>query len=157
MLWHHQTPTTRMSSAGHGGEWGAKGAVRAGCHVIGTTRVSALGFGCGRQVSRDRQAEFRSPATSVAEVTTRLRQFTSELTVALAGLSSESLDERLVPAAELWGTSPIRVISRREALIESLRHAALHLGELRLTHDLVVGADSGRQLPEDGDHSKLAW
>jgi len=115
-------------------------------HVIGTTRVYALGFGCGRQVSRDRDAEFRSPATSVDDVTTRLRQFTRELTVALAGLSSESLDERLLPAAELWGSGPIREISRREALIESLRHAALHLGELRLTQDLVVGAGSGRQL-----------
>lgn len=118
-------------------------------HVIGTTRVYALGFGCGRQVSRDRQAEFRSPATSVAEVTTRLRQTARELTVALTELSPESLDERLLPTAELWGSSPIREISRREALIESLRHAALHLGELRLTHDLVVRANSGRQPPED--------
>ena len=55
-------------------------------HVIGTTRVYALGFGCGSQVSRDRHGEFKSPPTSVDEVTTRLRQFTRELTVALAGL-----------------------------------------------------------------------
>ena len=34
-----------------------------------------------------------------------------------------------------------------------LCHAALQLGELRLTHDLVVGADSGRQLPKHGDRS----
>ena len=50
----------------------------------------------------------------------------------------ETLDKRLIPARELWGTGPIREISRRDALIHSLRHAALHLGELRLTRDLVV-------------------
>ncbi len=107
-------------------------------HVIEATRVYALGFGCGRSVSRDRQAEFESPVTSVEEVTQRLRTLDDELEAALSILASETLDDRLIPARELWGTGPIREISRREALIESVRHAALHLGELRLTRDLVA-------------------
>ncbi len=31
-----------------------------------------------------------------------------------------------------------REISGRDALVESIRHAALHLGELRLTRDLAL-------------------
>lgn len=111
-------------------------------HVIESTRVYALGFGCGNSVSRDRQAEFRSAATSVEEVTQRLRTLDNELKQALSVLASAKLDERLIPARELWGTGPIREISRREALIESIRHAAIHLGELRLTRDLVVAAEA---------------
>lgn len=110
-------------------------------HVIEATRVYALGFGCGRQVSRNRQAEFESPATSIDEVTERLRNLDGELRAAFGELTPEKLDERLVPTRELWGTGLVREISRREALIESVRHAALHLGELRLTRDLVVATD----------------
>lgn len=107
-------------------------------HTIQATRVYALGFGCGKPICRDRQAEFDSPATSVAEVTARLQDLATQLHAELSELAPEFLDERLTPSCELWGTSPIREISRREALVESVRHAALHLGELRLTRDLVV-------------------
>jgi hypothetical protein len=30
-------------------------------------------------------------------------------------------------------------MSRRQAIVDSIRHAALHLGELRLTRDLIAG------------------
>ena len=66
-----------------------------------------------------------------------LGQLVGEITTALATLAPAMLDERLRPAQELWGTGQVREISRREALVESMRHAALHLGELRLTHDLA--------------------
>lgn len=112
-------------------------------HVIAATQVYALGFGCGKPVSRNRQAEFESPATSVAEVTARLRNLAEQLAVGLTHLASDTLDERLLPTPELAGTGPAREISRRQALIESIRHAALHLGELRMTRDLVIGSDSG--------------
>lgn len=107
-------------------------------HVLEATRVYALGFGCRRPVSRDRQREFEAPATSLEEVGRRLRDLDDELGAALSELAQEALDERLTPARELWGTGSIREISRREALIESVRHAAVHLGELRLTRDLVT-------------------
>lgn len=42
------------------------------------------------------------------------------------------------PPQELWGTGRPREIFRREALVESIRHAAIHLGELRLTRSLAV-------------------
>src|SRR5256885_2149783 len=44
----------------------------------------------------------------------------------------------LAPPQALGGGAPPHEISRRDALVESIRHAALHLGELRLTRDLAV-------------------
>jgi Protein of unknown function (DUF664) len=106
-------------------------------HVVGSTRVYALGFGCDRRVIRDRSAELIASGSSSQDLVTALGQLADEITTALATLTPATLDERLWPAQELWGTGQVREISRREALVESIRHAALHLGELRLTRDLA--------------------
>ena len=61
-----------------------------------------------------------------------------EIRTALTSLRPEELDERLVPPQELWDETEVaREITRREAFIISIMHAALHLGELRLTSDLA--------------------
>ena len=63
---------------------------------------------------------------------------TDAIRTALASLRPEELDERLLPPQELRGETEVaREITRREAFIMSIRHAALHLGELRLTSDLA--------------------
>lgn len=111
-------------------------------HVIGATQAYALGLGCNRPVSRDRPAEFGSMPTTVEDVVERLERLVAEVTEALSALAPQSLDEGLLPSPETWGTGLSHEISRRAALIESIRHAALHLGELRLTRDLVVAAES---------------
>jgi DinB family protein len=107
-------------------------------HVVGSTRVYALGFGCGRPVARDRAAEFAAAGADPGELVATIRQLARELDAALAALPPAELDMRIVPAQELWGTGQPREISRRDALVESIRHGALHLGELRLTRDLAV-------------------
>jgi DinB superfamily len=107
-------------------------------HVVSATRVYALGFGCGRPVSRDRPAEFAaagsSPETLLADVASLAR----ELETALRAMPPAELERRTLPSQELWGTGAPHELSRREALVESIRHAALHLGELRLTRDLAL-------------------
>jgi hypothetical protein len=104
-------------------------------HVIETTR----GFGCGLPAARDRKAEFESPPTSVDDAPSRLRDLERELTVELSRPDPRRLDERWLPPRKLWGTGPIREITRREGMVEGLRYAALHLGELRLTRDQMLG------------------
>ena len=104
---------------------------------MGCTRVYALGFGCGQTVTRDRSAEFVASGSSSQDLVIALGQLADEITTALATLAPATLDECLWPTRELWGTGQVREFSRREALVESIRHAALHLGELRLTHDLA--------------------
>ena len=107
-------------------------------HVVAATRVYALGFGCGRPVQRDRQAEFTGSGHDSAEVIAHVEAFAAELRRGLAALTAPDLERRLRPPRELWGTGDIHEISARDALVESIRHAALHLGELRLTRDLAT-------------------
>jgi hypothetical protein len=107
-------------------------------HVLSSTRVYALGFGCGHPVQRDRDSEFTAWGTDAEELIAKLRGLQQAITVALAALAPAALDERLLPSPELWGTGETHEISRREALVESIRHAAIHLGELRLTRDLAI-------------------
>lgn len=109
-------------------------------HVVGSTSVYALGFACGREVTRDRAAEFLASGTDARELIGAIRQLQRKIGDALGRLTAGTLDERIVPPPNLWGTGEPREISRREALVESIRHAALHLGELRLTRDLATEA-----------------
>jgi hypothetical protein len=106
-------------------------------HVVAATRVYALGFGCAQPVQRDRPAEFAGSGHDAIQVIARVEAFAAEVRRAMAALTAGDLDRRLEPARELWGTGEIHEISARDALVESIRHAALHLGELRLTRDLA--------------------
>jgi hypothetical protein len=112
-------------------------------HVAAATRVYALGFGCGQPVARDRPAEFAAAGIPVDRLIALLDGVARDLDAALAGLTAADLDHRFTPPQALWGTTPAHEISRRDALVESLRHAALHLGELRLTRDLARQATGG--------------
>jgi DinB family protein len=116
-------------------------------HVVGSTRVYALGFGCGRQVERDRAAEFAAAGADPAELVATIRQLAREVDAALAALGPSELDMLIVPPPELWGTGRPHSISRRDALVESIRHGALHLGELRLTRDLAVRSPASPRGP----------
>ncbi len=115
----------------------ANGAGAIVTHVLSCTRVYVLGFGCGQGVTRDRQ-EFLARDTSADELISATRLLAAEIESALVALEPRALDRRLLPSAELFGevTRP-REISARDAIVESIRHAAIHLGELRLTHDLA--------------------
>jgi hypothetical protein len=109
-------------------------------HVIGSTSVYALGFGCGQDVTRDRAAEFAASGTEAEALIVAIRQLQRKIGDGLGRLTAGALDERILPPPGLWGTGEPREIFRREALVESIRHAALHLGELRLTRDLATAA-----------------
>ena len=106
-------------------------------HVAAVTRVYALGFGCGQPVQRDRPGEFEGAGRDAAEVSAHVEALAADITHALGALAARDLDRRLSPPRELWGTGELHEISARDALVESIRHAALHLGELRLTRDLA--------------------
>jgi hypothetical protein len=121
----------------------ANSAYAIAAHVAGSTRVYALGFGCGQPVARDRGAELAARGDAAGPPMAALRQLAAEIDGALAALPASRLDERLVPPRELWGTGEPRDVSRRDALVESIRHAALHLGELRLTRDMALALAPG--------------
>lgn len=107
-------------------------------HLVGSTRVYVLGFGCGRQVTRNRDAEFAAPTASARQLVLKVQQLSDEVQAALKQLQPSLLDRRTLPSKELWGTGQPREISGRQAIVEAIRHAAIHLGELRLTRDLAL-------------------
>ncbi|MGH2587875.1 MAG: DinB family protein [Dehalococcoidia bacterium] len=107
-------------------------------HIVGSTRVFALGFGCAQPVSRDRQAEFAASGQDARAIVRQLRGLAEEIRNALAVLPSDGLDRRMVPSQELWGAGSPPEMSARDAIVESIRHAGIHLGELRLTRHLAV-------------------
>jgi hypothetical protein len=74
-----------------------------------------------------------------------------QICVSLDGLTATQFNWRPSASANLRGTGAPREISRREALVESIRHGALHVGELRLTRDLAAkrrGCQRARRLPD---------
>ncbi|HYE92195.1 MAG TPA: DinB family protein [Terriglobales bacterium] len=123
----------------------ANSAAAIATHVAAATRVYALGFGCGRPVTRDRASEFASSAPDGGALSAALAALAAELSAAVSVLSAADLDRRLRPSRELWGTGDIHEISARDALVESIRHAGVHLGELRLTRDLALRHATDRQ------------
>ena len=106
-------------------------------HVLGNVRAWILGIACGQPLSRDRPAEFASsgPYGALAKVASALLD---EINEALAALDPSTLNDRFVPAQELWGEGQPHEISRREALAHVLEHAAMHLGQIHVTRDFVL-------------------
>lgn len=106
-------------------------------HVCGNARAWVLGIVCGQNLRRDRPAEFGSVGTYEA-LRKESGMLSGEVESALATLDLQRLSERLVPSQELWGEGEPHQISVREALAHVLEHAAMHLGQIQVTRDLVT-------------------
>jgi uncharacterized damage-inducible protein DinB len=106
-------------------------------HVLGNVRAWVLGIACGQPLSRDRPAEFASSGAYDA-LGRAASALSDEINDALAGLDPSTLDDRFMPAQELWGEGEPHEISRREALAHVLEHASVHLGHIHVTRDLVL-------------------
>jgi hypothetical protein len=109
-------------------------------HISGSTRVFALGFGFGHTVARDRPAEFAASGADATALVALLDDLAHDIHSALSDLSPAALDRRMVPSQEWWGTGTPPELSGRDAIVESIRHAGIHLGELRLTRHLALHA-----------------
>jgi hypothetical protein len=109
-------------------------------HVIGGTRSYAIEIGCGIPTGRDRDAEFR-PAEDDDTLVARLRALSDEVGAAFASVDDDSFDLPAEPQTE-WRASEPPTGTRRDVVVQSIRHAGIHLGELRLTADLAKRATS---------------
>jgi uncharacterized damage-inducible protein DinB len=116
---------------------GANSGYAIATHVLGNARAWILGIACGQPLSRDRPAEFASSGTHDA-LGKAASALSDEINDALAGLDPSTLDDRFMPARELWGEGEPHEISRREALAHVLEHASMHLGHIHVTRDLVL-------------------
>lgn len=105
-------------------------------HVLGNMRAWVLGIACEEPLRRDRASEFRARGTG-PEMEQAARELLAAMVLAIERLEANSLDDRIQPSQELFGEGQARELTRREALLHPLEHAAIHLGQLQLTVDLL--------------------
>jgi hypothetical protein len=110
-------------------------------HVLGSVRAYAVGIGGARPVPRDRTAEFES-ADGDRALVRRLRELADEIDESLSRTPDDELDQPGRTLAEWRGRTP-PTGTRRDSILEAIRHAAIHLGELRLTADLAATRTTG--------------
>jgi Protein of unknown function (DUF664) len=107
-------------------------------HVVGGTRSYAIEIGCRVPTGRDRDAEFR-PGHDDDSLVGRLRELSDEVGRAFAEVRDGDFELPAEPLTEWRGSEP-PTGSRRDVIVQSIRHAGIHLGELRLTADLAKAA-----------------
>ena len=117
---------------------GANSAYVVMTHTLGNARAWVLGIACGRPIERDRPAEFRASGRDASALLAEAQRLSDEIAAALSALSPSDLEQRLVPAASLWGEGEPHEVSRREAILHVIEHASIHLGHLQMTRDWAL-------------------
>lgn len=107
-------------------------------HVLGNIEARVLGTVCGREVHRDRNAEFLARGGDATEPVGRARRLSGDIARALEALPSAALDEMRHPKPSLRGVGPQDEMSVREALMLVLVHGRAHIGHMELTRDLAL-------------------
>ncbi len=117
---------------------GANSADVLAAHTLGAARAWVLGIVCGQPGGRDRPAEFAAGREGAIQLRRDLEALTREIASAFAALDPARLEQRFVPAQELWGENQTREISVREAMLRAIGHASIHVGHLEMTRDLAL-------------------
>jgi hypothetical protein len=104
-------------------------------HLLGATRAYAVGIGAATPVARDRTAEFGG-ANDDEDLADRLERLDAEIEDVFSHVSDEELDLPATALAPWEGREP-PTGTRRDVVVEAIRHGGVHLGELRLTADLA--------------------
>jgi uncharacterized damage-inducible protein DinB len=115
---------------------GANSAYVIATHTFGNMRAWVLGIICGRDLRRDRPAEFASHG-KYQELGKAACELSGEIAAALQKLDPASLGDRFVPAQELWGEGEPVEMERRGCLAHVLEHAGIHLGQIQMTVELL--------------------
>jgi uncharacterized damage-inducible protein DinB len=113
-------------------------------HLIGSAEYWVLELVGGREVHRERSAEFRAVGDAAA-LTTRYERWLEAMQEVLEKVSHERLDQLVdVPMSyrPTHGEAPMTV---RDALLHVVEHCALHQGHLELTRQLLGYEPAGRQ------------
>lgn len=108
-------------------------------HLISSTEFWVVQTATGRDVGRNRPAEFHASGT-YADLAARFAQVQSDVHAALDDIDEQTLDGP--PASEAartagwWGGSwPLTV---RDCVLHAVEHAALHLGHIQITRQVLT-------------------
>lgn len=111
-------------------------------HILGNAQAWILGIACGEPIDRDRPAEFRAAGPDAAPIIEQARDLSRRIEQALAALPPASLDALREPRQRLWGAGTAEPVTGREAIMHVIEHAATHLGQIDVTRDLALAAQS---------------
>ena len=100
-------------------------------HMCGSETLWVHQALSGRDVGRDRDAEFRTRASSPAELTALIDRTEAQTRRLLESLPDATLGE----VVDLGGGRP--QMSKRACLMHAIEHGSLHLGHLELTRQLA--------------------
>ncbi len=110
-------------------------------HVLGNLEAWVLGIACGQAIDRDRPAEFAASGPDAGALVERARALCRLFDEALAALAENALDEQREPSKLHWGEGSPEPRTVREALMETIEHAAVHIGHIHLTRDMAEAAN----------------
>ncbi len=110
-------------------------------HVLGNLEAWVLGIACGQAIDRDRPAEFTSSGPDAGVLIERARALGRRFEEALAALPEDALGGQKLPSKPLWGEGAPEPRTVREALMETIEHAAVHIGHIHLTRDMAEAAN----------------
>jgi hypothetical protein len=101
-------------------------------HAIGSAEEHVVGKAAGKEVVRNRDAEFAARGTA-GRLASRAAEVRTRIADALAGLEGR-LDEEREPPVRKWpGRGTVR-----DRLVHSISHTAEHVGHAQLTRDLYI-------------------
>ena len=109
-------------------------------HVLGNLEAWVLGIACGQAIVRDRPAEFAAAGPDARALIERARALSLRFNEALAALPEDGLDKQGEMSKLLWGEGTPVPRTVREALMETIEHAAVHLGHSHRTRDMAEAA-----------------
>ena len=102
-------------------------------HTLANARVNTIQVLCGRDIERDREAEFRAVADEANASIPQWPAILDALRAAVAALPDDAMDRIC--------QHPVRgEVTGREVVMLLARHAAEHVGHAELTRDLAVAA-----------------
>jgi len=113
-------------------------------HLIGSAEYWVLELAGGRDVQRDRLAEFRATGTGAA-LAARYERLLAAMQDLLQTLPDEQLDQLVHVRPGYHPSLDETPMTLRDALLHAIEHCALHQGHLELTRQLLGYAPAGAQ------------
>ena len=106
-------------------------------HLVGAGEFWVLTLAGGRDVDRDRAAEFAASG-NFEQIAARYGRWLTAVHEVLDGLPGELLDRIAEPRATYRGTLGDAPMTLRECLLHAVEHSALHQGQIEITRQLLM-------------------
>lgn len=108
-------------------------------HLVGSGEFWVLALAGGREIRRDRDAEFRASGT-YAELVVRYTRWMAELRSVVSELPEDAWNRIAEPPSQFRGSLGQKPLTVRACLLHAVEHSALHLGHIQLTRSLLTDA-----------------